>query len=143
MDLYDAIVEEALSINFVNEKMEVIDKLYDFISTLEFDVKRRKQAIEDLKELNKSCENKIDNIKKALSDKMTLNGFKKVEGQLHRLSLRKSTYVAVYDETKLEDKYFKEKTTRSVDKVTLGEQLKLGLDIEGARLMDKQNLQMK
>lgn len=58
-------------------------------------------------------------------------------------SFRASTSVEIADKTQLPDEYFREVITREPDKTKIAADLKNDIDVAGAILVKKQNLQIK
>ena len=74
---------------------------------------------------------------------MIRNNKTKFETAKVRLGFRKSESIEVDENVKLDDKYYITKVQQSVDKKFLKEELKSGVVIDGVRLIEKQNLQVK
>lgn len=127
--------EEALK-NFV-------DQAFKIINAAQHVVKAREWEITSLKNLNDVDKNTIDNIKHTITQNMKAAKVKKLIGETHKLTLRKSHSVDIHDESLIPDLYMTEKTVRKADKMKLKESLNLGLDIDGCRLVENQNLQLK
>jgi hypothetical protein len=67
----------------------------------------------------------------------------KVEGPGITIGWRKSTAVDVYDPLLVPEIYFAPAPPPKPDKVAIKEALKSGVDIQGARLVERENLQIK
>lgn len=80
-------------------------------------------------------------LKETVANAMLTFGIEKIESPLCKLSFRKSDAVDVFDESKLNQKYFNYKPT--VDKTTIKADLKAGVEVDGARIVTNQNLQIK
>jgi len=60
-----------------------------------------------------------------------------------KLGSRKSTSVQIDDESKLPPQYVKQSVVESIDKRLIGQDLKQGITIDGATLVEKHNLQIR
>ena len=96
--------------------------------------------IKRLKAIKDSLDNATDKIKEAISNAMIQYDLTEVKAPTIKLSFRASESVEV-DESKLAQKYFNYKPT--VDKTTIKADLKAGIEVDGARIVSKQNLQVK
>lgn len=96
--------------------------------------------IKRLKAIKDSLDNATDKIKEAISNAMIQYDLTEVKTPTIKLSFRASESVEV-DESKLAQKYFNYKPT--VDKTTIKADLKAGIEVDGARIVSKQNLQVK
>lgn len=72
---------------------------------------------------------------------MQAHGIEKIETDYFRLSFRKSESVVVDDVEKLSDEYIV--TKKSANKVAIKKALKSGQTIEGATIVETNNLQVK
>jgi len=96
--------------------------------------------IKRLKAIKGSLDNATDKIKEAISNAMIQYDLTEVKTPTIKLSFRASESVEV-DESKLAQKYWNYKPT--VDKTTIKADLKAGIEVDGARIVSKQNLQVK
>ena len=135
-------IETMLSIN----KEELTVKASNF-ALLSREIEHRTEAIEsEVKRLNalkKSYSNSADRIKERIKIAMEHFGIEKIEGDLVRLSFRKSESVFIEDEDLISDDYKNTKEVITVDKLKLKEALKGGAIIFGAELKTNNNLQIK
>lgn len=120
--------EKAIAYGYVIKQYEGEESLID-------------AEIKRLQDLKKKSAKVSDYLKERISAAMAEFGIEKVESPTLKLSFRKSESVEVYDESKLNQKYFNYKPT--VDKTTIKADLKEGIDVPGARIVSKQNLQIK
>ena len=107
---------------------------------IDADVEARKAEIKRLTELNKADEKKKDHLKDTLSASMNMTGHERVDTPLFKVSFRKSQAVEV-DETVLPEAY--KVATWKPDKKRLKEDLKNGLEIIGASLVERKNLSIR
>lgn len=113
-----------------------------YIKKLEGDGLLIKQEVARLKEIEARNKKKVDKLKDVVVSAMKLYGIEKIEEATLKLSLRKSESVEIVDESKLSDNFFETKIEKKVSKKALKEALKTG-ELEGARLVNKQSLQIK
>lgn len=97
--------------------------------------------IKRLQELKKKSHKVSYYLKERISVAMQEFGLTEVKSPTLKLSFRKSEAVEVFDESLLNQKYFNYKPT--VDKTTIKADLKEGIEVEGARLVTNQNLQIR
>lgn len=97
--------------------------------------------INRLKELKTFYKNRAERVKKSVAWAMQSHDITKIETNMCRLSFRKSESVETTDE--LPDEYVKETVTVKADKVKIKRALKDGIKIEGAKLIETNNLQIK
>jgi DNA repair exonuclease SbcCD ATPase subunit len=97
--------------------------------------------IERLRNLKKQTEGKIDRIKNYLS--LAVDQFGNFETGLHKISNRISKSVEVTDFNQLPKEYLKEKIEINPDKTAIKKAIESGVDIPGALLVTKSNLQIK
>lgn len=67
----------------------------------------------------------------------------KLETTRNKISLRNSKSVEVFNENIIPKTYFNETVVEKLDKKTLLKELKEGKQIDGCRLLEKSNLQLK
>lgn len=99
--------------------------------------------IERLKELRDSYRKKAQRLKDYISWVLQENDIQLVESDLFRLSFRKSESVEVYDITQLPESFLKVKIEKSLDKDMIKKAIKSGVEVPGATVITKQNLQIK
>jgi len=125
-----------------NEKGENYMKA---IRNLEADVERFKTEADFFTNKKKSAEKTIDTLKRTMVKAMELRGIEKTNFGNFKASLRKSESVQITDEFFFEGnrKYIRTTTKEEPDKVAIKEALKNKIDIVGARLEEKNSLQIK
>lgn len=104
-----------------------------------------KNEIDRLTAMKKAVDNRIDKFKEYVKENMQHLEIDKIETELGTLSIAKNpASVEIYDETLITDEYKKEKITISIDKTAIKNDLKLGKEVQGARLVeDKTSLRIK
>ena len=138
-EIFNASDLEALQI----QRDEKIENIGCYIKDLEADIDAFKKEEESLAERRKAKERKLDSLKQFLTDAMIRNNKTKFETAKVRLGFRKSESIEVDENIKLDDKYYITKVQQTVDKKFLKEELKSGVVIDGVKLIEKQNLQVK
>jgi hypothetical protein len=96
--------------------------------------------IQILSERRDSKKNKAENLKCFLSD--ILHGAK-FESPRNKITWRQSDEVRILDETAIPDEYKAEKSEISINKIEIKHAIKNGLNITGAELVRKNNIQIK
>lgn len=141
MDLDDETKADTLdSIDWQTDYEEKVENYIKVIKNSEADIEARKNEIKRLTELNRADERKNERMKEVLKESMALTGHDRVDTKLFKVSFRKSQAVEVED-LLLPEAY--KVATWKPDKKRLKEDLKNGLEILGARLVENQNLIIK
>lgn len=146
LDIYNMELDEETkldtldSIDWQTDYENKVENYIKVMKNLEADVEARKNEIKRLTELNKADEKKKDHLKETLSTSMSLTGHERVDTPLFKVSFRKSQAVEV-DETILPESY--KVATWKPDKKRLKEDLKNGLEIVGASLVERKNLSIR
>lgn len=146
LDIYNLELDEETkldtldSIDWQNDYEEKVENYIKVMKNLESDIEARKNEIKRLTELNKADEKKKDHLKETLSTSMQLTGHERVDTPLFKVSFRKSQAVEV-DELVLPESY--KVATWKPDKKRLKEDLKNGLEIVGASLVERKNLSIR
>lgn len=146
LDIYNLELDEETkldtldSIDWQTDYEEKVENYIKVIKNIESDVEARKAEIKRLTELNKADEKKKDHLKETLSTSMQLTCHERVDTPLFKVSFRKSQAVEV-DETVLPEAY--KVATWKPDKKRLKEDLKNGLEIIGASLVERKNLSIR
>ena len=146
LDIYNLELDEETkldtldSIDWETEYETKVENYIKVMKNLEADVEARKNEIKRLTELNKADERKKEHLKDTLSASMSLTGHERVDTPLFKVSFRKSQAVEV-DETVLPEAY--KIATWEADKKRLKEDLKKGLEIIGASLVERKNLSIR
>ncbi len=135
--------EELLNelVNAQTQSLDSLQELGGFVKYLEARQDMIADRLKEVKELKDKEDRLIQRIKQALVDFLMVNG-KTVAGE-YTFSLRKSEAVNVPDVTTLPSEYVKEKVEKSADKTAIKKAIKSGLEIPGAELETKQNVQIK
>ena len=146
LDIYNLELDEETkldtldSIDWETEYETKVENYIKVMKNIEADVEARKAEIKRLTELNKADEKKKDHLKDTLSASMILTGHERVDTPLFKVSFRKSEAVEV-DDLLLPENY--KVATYKPDKKRLKEDLKNGLEILGAELVERKNLSIR
>lgn len=141
MDLDDETKSDTLeSIDWNSDYEEKVENYIKVIKNNEADIEARKNEIKRLTELNKADERKNERMKEVLKESMDLTGHERVDTKLFKVSFRKSEAVEV-DDLLLPEAY--KVATYKPDKKRLKEDLKNGLEILGAELVERKNLSIR
>ena len=146
LDIYNLELDEETkldtldSIDWQTDYEEKVENYIKVMKNLEADIEARKNEIKRLTDLNKAGEKKKDHLKETLSASMSLTGHERVDTSLFKVSFRKSQAVEV-DELVLPESY--KVATWKPDKKRLKEDLKNGLEIVGASLVERKNLSIR
>lgn len=125
------------------EFSDKVDNIVCYIKDLENlndGIKAEKKALD---ERSKANEGRIDSLKKYVSKALQIRNMAKYETPKCKLSFRTSKSVEVLDEDKIDGSYWKEEIVKKLDKKTILDELKKGTEINGCRLLEKTNLQIK
>jgi len=134
-DLHEAYINSRDELNNkAKAYIYVIRNKENLISNIDAEIDR-------LKEMKKRTENEIDRIKNFLS--MAVDTFGNFETGLYKISNRISKSVEVTDCNQLPKEYLKEKIEISADKTAIKKAIESGVNISGALLVTKSNLQIK
>ena len=102
-----------------------------------------KSEIARLQALQETEEKHLDKAKRSIDWIMKATGTDKLETSLNNLSYRKSESVSILDENIIPSEYWKVKEVKTIDKMKIKEDIKNWLDVIGASIETKQNLQIK
>lgn len=140
----DAEEEQAIidTLDSLQDALEVKgDNICRFIKNLSADIEARKKEIDRLQKINKVDANKIDSLKKYLEMQMNIADIKKLDTELFKIGIRKSTSLEVMDIESLPIEYVK--ITKEARKTDIKNAIKDGLNIEGVKMVDKYSLQIR
>lgn len=128
------------SIDWETEYETKVENYIKVMKNIDADMEARDAEIKRLTNLNKFDKKKKDHLKDTLSASMNMTGHERVDTPLFKVSFRKSQVVEV-DETVLPEAY--KVATWKPDKKRLKEDLKNGLEIIGASLVERKNLSIR
>lgn len=132
--------------NFNQLEMERNDKLESvalYIKSLDADAAAIKAEEKALAERRSIKEKKADRLRGYLAFSMQSFGDTKLETPRVALSFRKSEHVEIEDENLIPLDFCRQKVTVTPDKTAIKKAIKNGETVNGATLVERQNLQIK
>lgn len=149
-DLYSAVDEDgtipegdynALD-TLIAERDTKIENIALYIKELEAEATAIKAEADKLSKRAKATQAKADRLKNYLSCNLIANGDRNFSTARCKIGFRSSTVVEV-DEDTIPKMYLTEKITYAADKKAIKAELESGVDIPGATLVKKDNIQIK
>ena len=137
--LFDAENMDKLDVEF-NEK---VDNIACYIKDLNGLSESIASEIKALQERKKQNDAKAESLKGYIASSMQLRNLNKLESARNKLSFRKSISVMVEDESKIDEDLFTVKVEKKLDKNKVKALLKEGIEVEGCKLVENTNLQIK
>ena len=125
------------------EISEKIENVACYIKNLTADISALKEEEKNLSTRRKQKERKIDSLKGYINYAMELSGRKSLESPRCKVSFRKSSSVEVPDINALDEDYITKTIEIKPNKVAIKEALKEGKTVEGAEIVERQNLLIK
>lgn len=108
---------------------------YNF--TLESNKNVLKKEIERLQSIYKATENKQEKLYTYVKENMNKLGLEKIETPIGNITIKKNPpSVNIYDEKIIPIEYIKEKIVTSIDKAKIKEDIKKGINVLGAELIE-------
>ena len=101
------------------------------------------REIERLEERKAYVKKNKERMKTIVGSAMEEFGINKIKSETLQLSFRKSESVDIFDESLVDDRFKKVKTEISIDKTAIKNAIKNGEDVQGAKIVEKNNLQIK
>lgn len=135
-------LENELVIN-QNELQEKATNYAYAIKSLESDIDTIDIEMKRLRALKEAKTNAADRMKGCVVNAFQIYGITEVKSATLKLSLRRSEAVEVISIDQLPESLIVVKKTVSADKVKIKEQIKNGIPVEGAVLVENFNLQIK
>lgn len=143
LDCVDMETGEIIDIDRLSDlQMEFDEKVENvalYIKNLLSEAQAIKAEKDNLAKRQKVCENKAESLKQYLSGFLAGEKFKTPRVNI---SYRKSDSVEVIDITKVDDDYLKF-AEPTVDKTKIKKALKEGIQLDGVKLVESQNIQIK
>jgi hypothetical protein len=141
----EELTPELESMLIINQQ-ELSHKSIDYVKVIrnkEADSVAIEAEIKRLKAMKDANDRVADRMKLAVRDAMLASGIDKIESSLFKLSLRRSESVEVVNIDQLPESLVTVKKTVSADKVKIKEQIKNGVPVEGAVIVENYSLQIK
>lgn len=140
----EILFEESDIDNLLLSRDQKLENTACYIKNLMSDIDQIKAEEKSLKERRQTKEKKAERLKSYLANSMLLFGDKKFETPRVALSFRKSKQVEIEPNAHLPQEYVKVKVEESPDKTKLKDAiLKQGIVIDGVKVVEKENLQLK
>ncbi|MGN0533001.1 MAG: siphovirus Gp157 family protein [Eubacterium sp.] len=134
---------EELLARYEGERSVKIENIALFIKNLDAESEAIKVEEKRLADRRKAKEKKAKYLKEYLTNSLTQSGETKFESAKCALSFRKSVVTVVDDISALPKQYVTEVVDYVPDKTAIKKALQAGEEITGAKLEEKQNLQIK
>lgn len=126
-------IEDTL-VTLQNELVQKTDGVAEWMMSLKDKLEIIEKRRKELQEIERTAKNQYDSFVNYVATCMKRLDLTKVEGKIHRVTLRKPTLsVEITDETKIPNEFVVSKKVYSVDKKALKEALK-NKSIDGAEL---------
>lgn len=122
------------------KSQESVESLLKLVKHLEYFASNCKEEEERIKNNRKTAENRIKSIKDYITPYFKEIGAK--DFGTFKISIRRSSYVDVLEDV-LDKKYMVEKVTYSPDKKAIKDAIQSGEDVRGAKLLERESLQIK
>ncbi|MCO4330293.1 siphovirus Gp157 family protein [Staphylococcus hyicus] len=147
LDILEMLENEELSFEDVKDTLDSIreeqKRKYDFMQkmvlSLKGDVNTLKERETSLNKRRKSYENKIKSLQNYMLDSMKYKGETKFKTEEFTYFIRKSETTQIEDENVIPDKY-KTPQLPKIDKAQIKKDLKSGIDVSGASLIENESL---
>lgn len=133
----DALVEFAGDLN------ETIKNTGLYLFELDSEAQQIDAQIKRLKARKDGMKRRADTLKNLMLDAMTSSGLKKVSDPLVTVYLRKSTATIVDNMELIPKDLLRVKVETSPDLVAIGKTIKSGIEVPGAHLEERQNVNIK
>ena len=135
-------IMQQLSISRNELETKAVDYGY-VIKAFDDEIDIIEREIERLEERKAYVKKNKERMKTIVSSAMEEFGINKIKSETLQLSFRKSESVDIFDESLIDDKFKKVKTEISLDKTAIKNAIKNGEDVQGAKIVEKNNLQIK
>lgn len=146
IDLETGEIDEAKLIELLNEyqaeREAKLEAVALFIRSLSDEIEASKKYEKDLADRRKRTEAKAESLKRYLTKSITAFGSTSFKSVKVSASVRKSTAVDL-DENRLPNEWWRVTEIRKPDKTAIGTALKAGQEVEGAWLVENQNITIK
>jgi len=135
-------IEGALMIK--EEELSTKSVKYGYVvKALEYDVNIIDDEIKRLSQIKKVRQNAIERLKNVLSITMQSFNIPEIDTPTMKINFRKSSSLEITDEDLIPKKFITVKQSTTIRKADIKKAIKEGEQIEGARIVENQNLQIK
>jgi Gp157 protein len=130
---------------FMGAEVAKVDQIAHVLAALEYEQKAAADEVARLQERKKTAQKAQEKLEAYVCRVIKARGVKKLAGKTNTLSVRPSDAVVIRDEEMIPVAFIVEKvvTTKSIDKAAIKAALKGGVDVPGADLEFRDNLQRK
>ena len=135
-------IMQQLSISRNELETKAVDYGY-VIKAFDDEIDIIEREIERLEERKAYVKKNKERMKTIVGSAMEEFGIDKIKSETLQLSFRKSESVDIFDESLVDEKFKKVKTEISLDKTAIKNAIKNGEDVQGAKIVEKNNLQIK
>ena len=135
-------IMQQLSISRNELETKAVDYGY-VIKAFDDEIDIIEREIERLEERKAYVKKNKERMKTIVGSAMEEFGINKIKSETLQLSFRKSESVDIFDESLIDEKFKKVKTEISLDKTAIKNAIKNGEDVQGAKIVEKNNLQIK
>ena len=140
-EVSEDVMTEMAELNIARE--EKLDNIGAYIKNLEAECKALKEEEDALKERRTAKEKKLDRLKNMVTQDLLAHGETSKESTRVKFSFRKSESVSIEDERMIPFEFGETKTVFTPDRTAIKKAIKDGIDVPGAVLVTKQNIQIK
>ncbi|MCE5735866.1 siphovirus Gp157 family protein [Staphylococcus pseudintermedius] len=145
--ILEMLENEELSFNDVKDTLDAIkdeqkrkyDAMQKMILSLKGDVNTLKEREKALSKRRKSYENKIKSLQNYMLDSMRFKGETKFKTEEFTYFIRKSETTQIEDENVIPEKYKVEQAPK-IDKTQIKKDIKAGIEVAGASLVENESL---
>lgn len=135
------LVEELTDLEL--ERDTKLENVGAYVKNLESDIKALKEEIESLKRRLESKQKRAEYLKGLVAQDLLARGEKKKEFTKCVFSFRKSEQVVITNEAMIPKNLMRQTIKTEPDKVEIKNLIKVGHEVPGAELVEKQNIQIK
>ena len=125
------------------ERDQKLENIGAYIKNLKGEVEAIKKELDLLKRRAEAKKNKIEYLENLLASDLQARGETKKEFARCIISFRRSEQVVITDEALIPQNLMKKKVEMTPDKVEIKNLIKVGHEVPGAELIEKQNIQIK
>jgi hypothetical protein len=125
------------------ELKEKSDNIIKYVQNLEGNINIIDTEIKRLQQIKQQEKNKLDNLKEYIKYCLNKMNVKKIDSTLGKITIRKSESLEVIDLEKIPGEFVTIKQTFNPDKTAIKKAIKEGKEIEGAKVVIKENITIK
>lgn len=151
-NLLELIENGMVSQEDIRESLELVnDDISEKIENICKIIQQNKSSIQIMKDEEKriannrkTLENSNKNLMQYIQESLQTIGIKQIKGQLFKVNIQKNKASVVIDDEKLiDEKYKKEETLVTIDKNALYDDLKVGNEVLGAKLVQTESVRIR